>query len=153
MKISRLNWLIAMSVLGTACETRSVETFTVDGKTYSVPSSHLSSSSREPHLFVRIKHPDKPYDLVYDGRAPGAQLGPGVPRLFSINDEDQSGVEYSDLPDGMLVCRKAVHPKGGCGLRFRHLDVEWILLFPIARAGEANSFKRDAAALLDDYAA
>ena len=152
MKISTLKWLIAMSVLGTACEKRSVETFTVDGRTYSVPSRHLSSSSREPHVFLRIKHPEKPYDLVYDDRTPGAQLGPGVPRLFSINDEDQTGVEYRDLPDGTLVCRKAVHPKGGCGLRFQHHGVEWILLFPIGRAGEAALFKRDATALLDDYA-
>jgi hypothetical protein len=75
-----------------------------------------------------------------------------VPRLFSINDEDQSGVEYREGPDGTTVCRKAVHPKSGCGLRFDHRGVEWILLFPIARSGEAASFKGDATALLDRYA-
>jgi len=135
-----------------ACEGRSTEVFELDGSRYSIPEAHLSSASRGPPAFIRIKHPEKPYDLVYDGRGQGAQHGPGVPRLFSVNDEGQDGVAYRKGPGGTIVCREAVNPKGGCGLRIAHKGVAWTLLFPIARAGEASRFEQDAAALLNGYA-
>jgi hypothetical protein len=151
MKMLKLTSVLVACMLGSGCGAPAAEVFMVDGRTYTVPSRHLRSSGREPHVFMRIKHPDRPYELVYDSRAPGAQQGPGVPRLFSVNDEEQSGVEYYPGPGGTIVCRRAVHPKGGCGMRLEHGGVEWTLLFPVARTGEAASFKREATALLDRY--
>jgi hypothetical protein len=155
MMVLGRNALLAVTIFGVgagACAERSVERFELEGSTYSIPSHHLSSSNREAYTFLRIKPPEKPYELVYDSRAPGAAQGPGVPRLFSVNDEEQSGVEYRQVGKTTIVCRKAVNPKGGCGLRMRHLGVDWALLLPMARVEEAASLERDAAALLDGYA-
>lgn len=143
--------LAAVTMSAGACAEPGAEAFAVEGRIYSVPSDHLRSSSRDPHLFVRIKHPDRPYDLVYDARSARAHQWPGVPRLFSINEENPSAVEYRRGPGGTIGCRKATPPKGGCGLRVEHRGVEWTLLFPIARVDEAEAFHRDAVALLDQY--
>lgn len=128
------------------------EQLAIDGTTYSIPSAHISSINREPHIFVRVKNPGAPFQLVYDSRAVGAQSGPGIPRIFSINDEGQTGVEYHDAPSGLIVCRKAVHPNGGCGTRLVHRGAEWAVLFPINRLPQAARITADAATLLDRYA-
>lgn len=123
----------------------------IDGTAYSIPSAHISSINREPHTFVRVKNPGAPFQLVYDSRSVGAQSGPGVPRIFSINDEGQTGVEYHDAPSGLIVCRKAVHPNGGCGTIVKHRGAEWAVLFPIERLPQAARITADAATLLDRY--
>jgi len=134
------------------CSNTASQVFAIDGQRYSVPAAHLLSGSREPHLFMRIRHPDRAYDLVLDERLQVAQNGPGVPRLFSINDGDAAGVEYYGRPTGTVVCRKAVPPNGGCGLRLVHSGVHWTVLFPVARLSEAETIQQDAARLLDSYA-
>ena len=153
MAALKQKFVLALVLLASsACGKPAAEVFVLDGRTYSVPSEQVTASNREPHTFVRIKNPEKPYELVYDSRAQGAQHGPGVPRLFSINDEDQSGVDYYRGSNGTIVCRKAVAPKGGCGVRLNHGGVEWTVLFPAARLSEAPKLERDALALLDAYA-
>ena len=143
---------LALLALSACAKPSAAEVFVLDGKTYSVPSAHVTSSNREGYTFVRIKNPDKPYELVYDNRAQGAEHGPGVPKLFSVNDEDQAGVDYHRGSNGTIVCRKAVAPEGGCGVRLKHRGTEWTILFPVARLGEASTLEPDALALLDRYA-
>lgn len=152
MPVFRWSFLATLVlVAGGACGKPSAEAFVLDGKTYSMPSEHVTSSTREPHMFVRIKNPDKPYELVYDSRSQGAEHGPGVPKLFSVNDEDQSGVEYHRGSNRTIVCRRAVAPEGGCGVRVNHEGTEWTVLFPVAHLGQAARLERDALALLEQY--
>lgn len=123
----------------------------VEGQSYSFPSDHVSSISREPHSFVRLNPPDKQFSLVYDSRLVGAQTGPGVPRIFSVNDEDQSGVEYSERAGGVIVCRRAVHPNGGCGTMVDHGSAQWAVLFPLEQLGKAEAIVNEALAALNEY--
>lgn len=153
MALGAARLMTALTLLAVAaCGDRAIERFAIDGRRYSVPAAHLVSGSREPHVFIRIKHPDRAYDLVFDSRLQGAQSGPGVPRLFSINDGDEAGVEYHDRPTSTVICRKAVPPNGGCGLRLDHAGVHWTVLFPASRLSEAESIEQDATRLLDRYA-
>ncbi len=134
-----------------ACRGQGAEVMSVSDQRYSFPSHHISSLTRKPHTFVRLKPPEKQFSLVYDSRAVGAQSGPGVPRIFSVNDEGQTGVEYHNSGRLLVVCRKAVHPKGGCGTVIDHGKAQWAVLFPIDRIREAEAIVGEARAQLNAY--
>lgn len=134
-----------------ACGAETEERLNTGAGTYAIPSEHISTVTREPHTFVRIKNADKPFDLVFDSRAQGTEVAPGIPRIFSVNDKGQTGIEYYRSRFGVVVCRKAVHPNSGCGVRVEHDGSEWTILFPIKRVREAEPIVREALALLDHY--
>lgn len=136
-----------------ACAPEGHERLTAGERTYGIPSDHISTLTREPHTFVRIKHPERPYDLVFDSRTQGATDARGAPVIFSINDGKSPGIQYFRSGVGIVTCRRAVNPRGGCGIKLSHGRNEWSLIFPEKRVGEAESFVRDAAALLDRYQA
>lgn len=143
----------ALLLMLAACGRAELETLNVEGRAYAVPSGHISSLTREPHVFLRVKPPETRFSLVYDSRAVGAQSGPGVPRIFSVNDEGQTGVEYHQRGESLVVCRKAVHPNGGCGTMVDHDGAQWAVLFPLERLPEAEKLAREAVAMLDEYSA
>lgn len=134
-----------------ACGPETTERLTAGSRTYAIPSRHISTVTREPHVFVRIKHPERPYDLVYDSRTQGATDAAGAPVIFSINDGQSPGIERYRSGVGIITCRRAVNPRGGCGVKLTHGSNEWSLLFPEKRLQDAERFTRDAASLLNQY--
>lgn len=137
--------------MSVGCAPETAEKLTAGNSTYKIPSRHVSTVTREPHTFVRIKHPKRPYDLIYDSRSQGVTDARGAPVIFSINDGQSPGIEYHRSPLGTITCRRAANPRGGCGTKLRHGENEWSIVFPEGRRGEAEAFIRDAVFLLRQY--
>lgn len=151
LELVRLMILFALSLSIGGCGPETEERLTAGSRTYAIPSRHISTVTREPHTFVRVKHPDRPYDLIYDSRSQGVTDRRGAPVIFSINDGQSPGIDYYRSGVGVVTCRRAVNPRGGCGLKLRHGENEWSLIFPESRLGEAEQFARDASSLLQRY--
>lgn len=130
-------------------ETR-VTTLRVGDGTYRVPDAHILSVSREPHQFVRIKPPERTFELVYDRRTAARTDRFGWPVIFSLNDERAPNI---DRHEGGVVCREAVNPRGGCGLKVTHGGAEWTVLFPRAHFAAAQDIRQRALAVLAAYEA
>ena len=118
---------------------------------YAVPEAHVTSLSRKPHQFVRIKPPEASFELVYDSRTAGRSDRRGWPVIFSLNDERAPNVTRYSSDDLMVVCRKAVNPEGGCGLRVSHRGAEWTVLVPGDHLNAAGLIRQRALAALAAY--
>jgi hypothetical protein len=57
---------------------------------YRVPERHILSLTEAPHQFVRIKDPERRFELVYDSRTQGRDDALGWPVLFSLNDAERA---------------------------------------------------------------
>ena len=128
-----------------------LERLQVGKQQLAVPSTHVRSIIREPHKFVRIKHPDTQFELVYDSRLAGEWDQQGIARIFSVNHAAAPGIEYHQIGGTLVVCRKAPAPNGGCGTKLRFGDADWRVLFPEARLQEAPLILRQASKVLSDY--
>lgn len=124
---------------------------TLGGAKYAVPAAHITSLSRKPHQFVRIKPPEASFELVYDSRTAGRSDRRGWPVIFSLNDQRAPNVQRYSSEDLMVVCRKAVNPEGGCGLRVSHRGAEWAVLFPNDQLNAARIIRQRALAALAAY--
>ena len=102
----------ALLLVLAGCGGETEERLTVGGTLYAIPSAHVSTVTRSPHVFVRVKHPERPYDLVFDSRTQGATDPNGAPVIFSINDGQSPGVHYHRSAAGTVICRRAVNPRG-----------------------------------------
>jgi hypothetical protein len=118
---------------------------------YSVAAGHISSLSREPHQFIRIKPPESQFDLVYDSRTTGRRDRFGWPLIFSLNDERGPDIYRHRRDDLSIVCREAVHPRGGCGFKLSHAGAEWTVLFPNDQLEAASVIRQRAIRALDGY--
>lgn len=124
---------------------------TLGGVKYAVPKAHITSLSREPHQFVRIKPPETSFELIYDSRTARRSDRRGWPVIFSLNDERAPNVYRYSSKDMMVVCRRAVNPEGGCGLRVSHRGAEWAVLFPSDHLNAAGVIRQRALAALAAY--
>lgn len=143
--------LVALCISVVGCGSETEERLTAGGRTYAIPSQHVSTVTREPHIFVRIKHLERRYDLIYDSRSQGLTDQQGAPAVFSVNDGQSPGVVYFRSSVGMITCRRTANPRGGCGLVLKHGRNEWSLIFPESRLSQAEQFVRDASSQLQRY--
>ena len=120
---------------------------------YIIPPAHIVSQEQEPHTFLRVKHPDVPFALVYDSRSEVERDELGLARIFGVNEENAPGIEYYRTDERVVVCRRAVHPKSGCGAKVNYGGANWSIVFPIARKQEVEQFVPQASALLKHYEA
>jgi hypothetical protein len=123
----------------------------IGDRTYVIPPADVSSFTLDPHLFVRIRRADLPFEIVHDARGAGQRDRTGVPHIFSVNDQGQPGVWYARDELSTVVCRRASSPAGGCGTWISYGGVTWSILFPESRIGDADSFARQGTALLKKY--
>lgn len=130
-----------------------VTTLSLGEATYRVPDAHIRSVTREPHQFVRIKPPERNFELIYDSRTAGRGDRFGFPVIFSLNDKSAPSIDRHLRGDLMVVCRQAVNPRGGCGLKVRHNGAEWAVLFANAQSDAAHAIRQEALAALSEYQA
>ncbi|TFI60094.1 hypothetical protein E2493_02280 [Sphingomonas parva] len=123
----------------------------VAGRTYVVPPGELSAHTRDPHLFVRIRPVDRPFEIVHDARATGRRDRTGVPHIFSVNDHAGHDVTYGRDGRSLVLCRRATGPAGGCGTWVEHGGATWSVLFPEVHRDRADALAREATALLRRY--
>lgn len=143
---------LLLACLAGGCADKGAETIVKLGEaTYRLPDSHIRSITREPHQFVRLKAPEHSFELVYDSRIDGRAGPQGWPVIFSLNDDRAPNVERLVHGDLKIVCRRAVNPRGGCGIEVRHGGTDWDVLFPRDRMPQAHSIEREALAALDLY--
>ena len=146
--------LIAVAVLaglGALLYDPAHETLKVGDRTFVIPPSEISSLTRDPHLFVRIRLPDRPFEIAHDARAASRRDRTGVPHIFSVNDHGEHDVWYARDGRSLVACRRATTPIGGCGTWVSYGGVTWSILFPESRIGEADSFAREAVDRLNRY--
>lgn len=124
---------------------------TLGSAKYAVPDAHIRSLTQKPHQFVRIKRPDSSFELVYDSRTAARSDGRGWPVIFSLNDQRAPNVRRYSSDDLKVVCRQAVHPEGGCGLKVTHSGAEWTVLFPNDHLNASAAIRQRALADLADY--
>ena len=128
------------------------ERFSLSQQDYAVPKSHVRSIRRGgAESFERIKHPDHPIELVFDGKSNGSTDQSGAPRIFSINDGDYPGLTYRSGDGETIVCRGADSARAGCGTKLSHGAASWSVLFPISKVDEASQLTQQARNLLDRY--
>ncbi|MGI8704595.1 MAG: hypothetical protein ACR2JJ_02145 [Sphingomicrobium sp.] len=118
---------------------------------YWIPHKHILSLTGEPHQFVRVKDPERRFELVYDSRTQGKDDARGWPVLFSLNDGRAPQIERHSNKDLEVVCRRAVNPRGGCGVRISHQGADWAVLFPRAHFGAAQAIRDQALEDLKAY--
>lgn len=129
-----------------------LERFTLSKQEYAVPISHVRSIRLGgASSFVRIKHPDFPIELVFDGKSNGLTDESGAPQIFSVNDGDYPNMTYHSGPGDTIVCRAATSARAGCGMKLSHGSARWSVLFPTSKVEEAPKLARQALALLDEY--
>ena len=150
-----MRWLaqsLALTLLGCAGgePTRSLK---VGDALYRVPVAQITSLTEEPHQFVRIKPPDRNFELIYDSRTAVKTDRFGWPVIFSLNDERAPGIHRHARGNLMVVCRQAVHPNAGCGVKVAHRGAEWSVLFADAHLEEALVIRHRALAALTAYEA
>jgi hypothetical protein len=123
------------------------EAVTIGTRSYVIPPGEVSSLTLEPYVFVRIRPDERGFEIVHDSRASGRHDRTGVPHVFSVNDRDGNDLRYARDKRTTIVCRRA----GGCGTWISQGGADWSILFPESRIGEADSFVREAMALLRKY--
>ena len=140
------------AALAKASSVEELERFTLSKQEYAVPTSHIRSIRRGgAQSFVRIKHPDHPIELVFDGKSNGLTDSSGAPRIFSVNDSDYPGLTYRSGTGETIVCRGAVSARAGCGTKLTHGSARWSVLFPVSKVEEAAELTEQALAVLDRY--
>lgn len=124
----------------------------VDGTSYRIPHKHVRSVTQEPVTFVRISPPEQTFDLVHDSRTAGRQDPQGWPIIFSLNDEAAPTIERHERGELKVVCRKAVHPVGGCGFSVTDAGARWDVLIPSDHLDQAAAIRERAKSALEAYA-
>ena len=124
---------------------------TIGERTYVIPPEAVSSLTRHPQPFIRIRPPGKAFEIVHDARANGRRDRTGVPHIFSVNDHGHHDVRYGRDGRSLVLCRRAGSSAGGCGTWINHGGAIWSVLFPETRHGDADEFAREATALLRKY--
>lgn len=122
----------------------------IGGEAYRFPAEHVTSIATEPHQFVRLSPPQMKFDLVYDSR-----LDRLPPRraIYSISDGPYPTVRSYGGSAGLVLCRRASHPNGGCGLSVEIGGGRWSVLFPETRLAEAAAIRDQAVRMLEVYRA
>lgn len=123
--------VFAMLLVGCA-EGERATSLRIGDAVYRIPQKHILSLTEQPHQFVRIKDPERNFELVYDSRTEDKEDALGWPVLFSLNDAGAPKIERHSSGDLKVVCRRAVNPRGGCGVRISHEGADWTVLFPRA---------------------
>ena len=140
----------ALLVTGSACGPSEPD-MKIGDRTYLVPPGHLASRTVDPHTFIRIAPPDAPFDIVYDSRSEHERDKRGRPRIFGLNDEKAPDIVYYRTSNRLVVCRRAVHPKSGCGTKVKYGGANWSILYPEGRIGETEKLVQQAVSLLRGY--
>jgi hypothetical protein len=137
------------------CAAQADTALDIGGASYSFPASHVRSVTNEDedHRFVRVRPPERNFDLIYDSRIAGKSDLEDWPQVFSLNDEGKPNVDRHVVGDLKLVCRRAVNPRSGCGIEVRHRGIVWNAVFPRKYKMEAKTIEREALVLLGSYAA
>ena len=144
--------IASLAVLGAASACGAPEpTVSVGERTYLVPPDQIVSRTEDPHTFIRIKHPEAPFELIYDSRSEHKRDEQGRPLIFGLNDENVPDIHYYRTTDRVVVCRRAVHPNGGCGTKVNYGGANWSILYPDSLLGETETLVRQAATLLKEY--
>lgn len=143
--------VVAISILATFLYEPQHERVSVGSRTFVIPPEDLSSFTRDPNLFIRIKRAGKPYEIVHDARAAGRRDRAGVPHIFSVNDRGDHDLGYSRDGRSLVVCRRASSPAGGCGTWISYGGALWSVLLPEAHRGDADRLAQDSAELLRRY--
>lgn len=138
---------------GDADRSAEVIQFSVGETEFSVPSKMLRSSRDGRAGFIRISDPETPIEIVYDLRLQHKTDKEGYPLLFSVNDGDYPGLEYSETAvSAPVICRvSAAAATRRCGSPVQFQYSTWAVLFPVARVQEADDFRRDAEILLQNF--
>ena len=124
---------------------------TIGDRKYEVPSAEVSMIRHEPSMFLRVRPSGKPFLLVHDQRSADARHPTGMPYIFAVNDGAGQDVVYGRRGRSIVACRRASSPAGGCGTWIEYGGTTWSVLFPEARAGEADKFVGEAIAALKRY--
>jgi hypothetical protein len=122
-----------------------------DGAYYDVPANHVQSHTLAPHLFVRVKAPQRSFELVYDSRSAQRTAANGWPVIFSLNDRTAPHIEYVEVHGQKVVCRKASAPEGGCGFKLIHQGMKWSVLFPQEHLASIGDMQIEAVSQLQIY--
>lgn len=130
-----------------------MKSFEFGERSYTLPAEYVPALRVEgAESFVRIKLPNFSAEIVVDERSSGKADETGAPRIFSINDRDYPGLDYTKRADGQVViCRKGMAAQSGCGTLFQHAGTEWTLLFPRAKRGVVDDLVSQAVQLLNRY--
>ncbi len=147
----RIGAIILTGLLAACAESRQNVSLITDGESYAVPTPHVKSHTSAPHRFMRIKAPDRNFELTYDDRLLQRTAPNGWPVIFSLNDGAAPNLAYLERDGHKIVCRRASAPKGGCGFRLDHRGTEWSVLFPIDRLSAFDEVRTNATAQLDSY--
>lgn len=130
---------------------REHEPLRIGNRTFVIPPEQIVSARGEPDLFVRIRPPGKPFEIIYDQQSSGARDRLGVPRIFSINDQSGADTYYSRDQRTLAVCRRGSTPSAGCGTWINYAGVKWSVLFPDSHVRDADRITREASAILRRY--
>ncbi|MGE3745639.1 MAG: hypothetical protein AB7G25_08030 [Sphingomonadaceae bacterium] len=123
------------------------------GQIYAVPAELLSAVRLgAENTFVRIMSPDVAADIVFDEKLNGLVDQAGAPQIFSINDGRYPNIAYHARSGRIIVCRAGMASRTGCGMRFKHIGVDWALLFPVGRLEDAEILLEEATTILDGFA-
>ena len=147
----RFTAIILTSLLASCVDDKQHVTLVMDGVAYVVPTAHVKSHTITPHQFIRIKEPDRPFELAYDDRLLQRTGPSGWPVIFSLNDGAAPNLEYLESGGHKVVCRRASAPIGGCGFRLVHQGTQWSVLFPQERLPSVDEVRSNAMAQLDSY--
>jgi hypothetical protein len=123
----------------------------IDGAAYAVPDSHVQSHASAPSQFIRIKPPDRPFELAYDSRSLKRTDHNGWPVIFSLNDGTAPNIDYAESGGIKIVCIRASAPGGGCGFKLSDQGTEWTVLFPHMLLASAANIQEEAALQLQTY--
>ncbi|HVL29976.1 MAG TPA: hypothetical protein VM326_04575 [Sphingomicrobium sp.] len=123
----------------------------IDGAVYAVPESHVQSRADAPFRFVRIKPPDRPFELVFDSRSLKRTDRNGWPVIFSLNDGTAPNIDYAESGDIKIVCVRASAPGGGCGFKLSDQGTEWTVFFPQMLLSSAGKIQEEAVLQLQTY--
>lgn len=129
----------------------SVTQIAVGDTRYQVPDAHIRSVASEPHRFMRIQPPESSFELIYDSRTSSRVDRFGWPTIFSLNDGPAPNISRYTRGDLKIVCRQAVNPLDGCGMRVQHRELEWTVLFPFDHSGQAHLIRDRALQALKAY--
>lgn len=134
-----------------ACEASPPEQYQVGSTRYSIPADHLSAGRTEPEVFIRIRAPERGYELVFDQRTSGKFDDRGNPVVFSISDSAGQQLRYLRSDAGTIVRRGGANPYAGCGTSMEVPGATWSLLIPSGRLPEARRIAKQARADLRSY--
>ena len=143
--------IIVAALLASCAEDRQHVTLVMDGFAYDVPAAHVKSHTSSPHQFIRVKAPDRNFELAYDDRLLQRSAPNGWPVIFSLNDGAAPNLAFLERNGHKIVCRRASAPKGGCGFRLDHRGTQWSVLFPQERLPSMHAVRSNATAQLDSY--